>query len=267
MVLQRRPRTKWLCIGVAIAIGSGWLSQPQAWAQSTAATGNSDPILTAQLDLPGESLTESAIAPKAMQLYSQAVHELHSGKNAAAERDACLAVQLDGRFADADALAATAALADRRFARALSEADAAVHIDDSDEKAWVILATADNYIAQYSDALDALRHVQVDHWTTWQVAYEWARTEAGLEHPAQTLEWADRAALTAPSSFAPLHLLRASALLAAGRNLQAADELEIYLQLDKNTPKRAALSRELLRIRAKTQRGSNDGVEFNALAN
>lgn len=264
MVLQQRLRIEWLKIGAVVAMGLCCVCVPRAVAQSAAAPVNSDPILTAQLDLPGETMTESAIAPDAMRLYRRAIQELHSGRNAAAEKDACLAVQLDKKFADADALAATAALAQRRFARALTEADAAVHIDENDEKAWVILATANNYIAQYSDALVALRHVQVDHWTTWQVAYQWARAEAGLNNAAQTLEWANRAALTAPAGFAPLHLLRASALLAAGRNAQSADELEIYLQLlKKDAPQRAVLTRELRRIRALTP----EITEYSALAN
>jgi hypothetical protein len=65
-----------------------------------------------------------------------------------------------------------------------------------------------------------------------------------------------------------LHLLRASALLAAGKNLQSADELETYLQLlNKNAPQRAALTRELHRIRTQRASATGDVAEYNALAN
>ncbi len=268
MVLEDRVCMKRFGFVVTFAIGLGCLMVPSTLAQSAGGPVNSDPILTAQLDPPDATVMEPGIAPKALLLYREAVQELHRGNNVAAEKDARDAVRLDRNFADAYALAATAALSQRQFARALAEAEAAVHIDDNDEKAWVILATADNYIGQYSDALNALRHVQQEHWTTWQVAYQWARAEAGLNNAVQTLEWANRAALTAPASFAPLHLLRASALLAAGSNAQSADELETYLQLlNKNAPPRAALTRELHRIRAQRPPATGDVAEYNALAN
>ena len=251
MVLQPRTGINRFRMVAAVAIGMCFLCAPHALGQPAESTASGDPVLTAQLDLPDTSMMESGIAPAAMVFYRKAVEELHQGKSVAAEKDACRAAQTDEKFADADALAATAALAQRRFARALTEANAAVQIDPKDEKAWVILATADNYLAQYGDALDALRHVAAEHWTTWQVAYQWARAETGLDDGAQTLDWANRAALTAPSSFAPLHLLRASALLAVGDNAQSADELEVYLQLlNQRAPERAELTRELKHIRA-----------------
>jgi len=58
----------------------------------------------------------------------------------------------------------------------------------------------------------------------------------------ECLEWLNRAALSAPVNFAPLHLLRASALLAMGDNARAADELDMYLQF----PSVNASQRELL---------------------
>ena len=65
-------------------------------------------------------------------------------------------------------------------------------------------------------AANALRHVRPQEQQTWQVAYQGARAEAGLQHLPECLEWLNRAALSAPVNFAPLHLLRASALLAVG---------------------------------------------------
>lgn len=269
----------WFKLVAAAAIGVGCLIVPRTLAESAGKqpagkSADFGPILSAQFDLSDAPMVEAGIAPGAVRLYRLGIQELHHGDNAAAEKDALRAVQLDTKFADADALAATAALAQRQFVRALTESNEAVHIDDSDEKAWVILATANNYIGQYSDAIYELRHVQQDHWTTWQVAYQWARAEAGLDNAAQTLEWANRAAFTAPSSFAPLHLLRASALLAAGRNAQSADELEIYLQLlGGNAPERERLTRELHRLRGLAQNGgaspavAGGTLEHNAHAN
>jgi hypothetical protein len=238
----------------AIAIVSCWLCAPRAFARDIArnATATSaDPILTAQLDVPERSLVDTKGRPKAVRLYFHAVRELRRGKAAGAEKQALRAVGMDAGFADADALAATAALAQRQFSRAALEATNAAHIDAQDEKAWVILATADNYLGRYADALEALSHVREEDRSMWQVAYQWARAEAGENDAAQTLDWANCAALTAPAGFAPLHLLRASALLAAGEHALAGDELEIYLRLiGKNAPERDALLRQLVRIRA-----------------
>ncbi len=231
-------------------------------------------VLTDSDPIPNISLTEVGIQPQAVQMYRQAVRELHSGEARLAEKDALRAVALDAKFADADALAATAALAQREFSRARAEACDAVRIDANDEKAWVILATADNYLGRYADAVDALGHVRQQDQSTWQVGYQWARAEAGQDHTAQTLDWANRSALTAPAAFAPLHLLRASALAAVNEYSQSADELGTYLQLlGENAPERDELTRELHRLRALSQNGAisqppaGGEAGYNALAN
>ncbi len=257
-------------LAAAIAIALCCLCAPRALAKDVGQNTNasSDPILSAQLDSSENSLIQSGIQSGAVRLYLKAAAELRAGKYPSAEKDALRAVDADAKFADAYALAATAALAERQFARAREEAGSAVRINENDEKAWVILATANNYLAEYDNAIDALHHVREEHRTTWQVAYQWTRAEAGLNNAADTLEWAARAALTAPSGFAPLHLLHASALLAAGRNAQAADELATYLRLlDSDAPQRAALTRELKRIRASTPPDTNEISEYNALRN
>ncbi len=254
----------------------GTLAQKSA-RKASVGNANPDPVLSEQLPQSttlDEGAMASAVPPKAMRFYLRAVRELHRHANTSAEKDALHAAQLDANFADANALAATAALAQRQFLHARAEAGDAVEADAKDEKAWVILATADNYLAKYTDAAAALLHVSQQHQTTWQVAYQWARAEAGQDHGAQMLQWANVAALTAPEKFAPLHLVRASALLGASQYSAAANELEIYLQLsNQNAAERPELTRELGRIRLlarstlKTEAWTSAPKEYNALAN
>jgi tetratricopeptide (TPR) repeat protein len=223
---------------IAIAVAFGCLAVPVALAQDATSPIHAD------------SLAESGIQPNALEIYGRAVRELHQGHAVLAETDATRALQRDPKFADAAALAATASLMQEQFARASTEATHAIQINAQDEKAYVILATAQNYLGNYSAAADALRHVSPQD-QTWQVAYQWARAEAGLQHLPQCLDWLNRAALSAPVSFGPLHLLRASALLAMGDNARAADELDIYLQFPSiNAAQRDMLTQELHRLRA-----------------
>jgi tetratricopeptide (TPR) repeat protein len=227
---------------IAVAIAIGCLFIPVALAQSS--QGNASTPNNAS------NLTESGIQPEAMQLYDRAVREMHQGHAALAEADANRALQMDPKFADAAALAATAALMQEQFSRAATEAAQAIQINADEEKAYVILTTAKNYLGDYSAAEDALHHVRPQEQQTWQVAYQWARAEAGLQHLPECVEWLNRAALSAPVSFAPLHLLRASALLAMGDNARAADELEVYLQFPSvNATQRELLTQELHRLR------------------
>ena len=242
----------WYKIGVLTVIGLGCLSALRAWPQNTgikAGSANSLPMNTTSFKT-GGTLTESGIRPKAARLYWKAARELHQGYPASAEKDAIRALRIDKTFADAAALEATAALAQQHFDRARADAAHATEIDSADEKAWVILATADNHLGRYSEATEALRHVQLQDEGTWQVAYQWARAEAGLQNLQQCLEWTNRAALSAPQDFAPLHLLRASVLQAAGEFARAAGQLEIYLQLPGvNASQRDLLTQELHRLR------------------
>ncbi len=249
---------------IAVAIAFSCLATPQTLAQSA---GPAPQVDTHSLPL-ADTLTESAIQLEAMRFYERAVRELHQGHAVAAEKDAIRALQIDRKFADAAALAATAALVQQQFDRAKAEATQAVQIDAADEKAWVILATAQNYLGNYSAAADALRHIRPREQETWQVAYQWARAEAGLQDLQQCLEWTNRAALSAPSGFAPLHLLRASVLLTMGDTARAADELEIYLQLPSvNASQRALLTQELHRLRQLSQKTAGSSPESNAQAN
>lgn len=209
---------------------------------------------------------ETGIPANALRAYSKSVHELHAGSPGLAEADARRAIALDHRFADAYALAATADLALKQFDAARALAAQAVQLSPAEEKGWVAVATADNYLGQPADALQALSHIAPRRQNAWQVAYQWARAEAGLGDAREALDWANRAALTAPPEFAPLHLLRASALLAAGQPLRAADELESYLQLlGANAPERAELLKKVEQLRQAIPAPGDDG--WNALAN
>ncbi|MGB8477249.1 MAG: hypothetical protein WCE63_00230 [Acidobacteriaceae bacterium] len=237
-------------LSIAVAVALACLSIPVALAQNQNANADTAPQFSASTPSNADNLTESGIQPDALHIYDRAVHELHQGHAVIAEADANRALRRDPKFADAAALAATAALMQEQFARASAEATQAIHINATDEKADVILATARNYLGDYSAAADALRHVRPQEQQTWQVAYQWARAEAGLQHLPECLEWLNRAALSAPVNFAPLHLLRASALLAMGDNARAADELEVYLQFPSvNSAQRDLLTQELHRLR------------------
>lgn len=237
-------------LSISVALTLGCLSIPIALAQSQNAIVKASSQFNASISTDADNLTESGIQSDALQMYARAVRELHQGHAVIAEADANRALQADPKFADAAALAATASLMQEQFARAATEATQGIHIDAADEKAYVILATAQNYLGDYSAAADALHHVRPQEQQTWQVAYQWARAEAGLQHLPECLEWLNRAALSAPVNFAPLHLLRASALLAMGDNARAADELDIYLQLPSvNAAQRDLLTQELHRLR------------------
>ncbi len=240
-----------LKMSLAAAVTLAWLSIPVTLAQSQRANDNlQSSQFDASIPANADNLTVSGIQPDALQSYRRAVDELHQGHAILAQQDANRALQQDEKFADAAALAATAALMQQQFQRAAAEAAEAIHINPADEKAYVILATAQNYLGDYSAAADALGHVRPQDQQTWQVAYQWARAEAGLQHLRECLQWLNRAALSAPVSFAPLHLLRASALLAMGDNARAADELDIYLQFPSVNPsQRELLTQELHRLR------------------
>lgn len=235
---------------LSIAVALGCLSIPLTVAQQNAPNANAFSKSDAAIPPKTVHQAESGIQPEALQIYDRAVRELHHGHAVLAEADANRALQQDANFADAAALASTAALMQEQFARAATEATQAIRINAADEKAYVILATAQNYLGNYPAAAEALRHVRPQEQQTWQVAYQWARAEAGQQHLQECLEWLNRAALSAPVNFAPLHLLRASALLATGDNARAADELDIYLQFPSVNPaQRDGLTQELHRLR------------------
>ncbi len=235
------------------------------WATAFAAGATAPPKAAAESGAQAETgaiFSDSALASiaalnsakKPRDFYRQGVRALHRGHAAEAERDAQKAIKEKIKamenFSDAYALVATAELSQRKFSLAQSAAKSSIDADASNEKAYVILATADNYLGQYADAVVALRHVQADSAQWWQISYQRARAEVGLNHARAALDWSNRAALQAPQDFAPLHLLHASALVSIAQYAQAADELETYLGLEgKQAPQRDELQRELGKLR------------------
>ncbi len=207
----------------------------------------SDSMIASML---GPKPTKNTNPAQARSAYARGVQALLAGDAGAAEHAAKQAIAKDKNFSDAYALAATAELSQRKFAEAQRSATRAVQMDATSVKAHVILATADNYLGDYGAASAALEPVQdaASHW--WQAAYQRARAEAGMEHAEAALDWSNRAALLAPPEFAPLHLLHASALAAAARYAQAADELAVYLQIaGAQAPQRAMLEEQLTRLK------------------
>lgn len=217
------------------------------------------PVLTLQLAPPAPPEGRPAVSAKAATAYRRGVAALHKGKNAHAERDARRALRLAPSFAEAWALAATASLAQRDFKSATQQAATAVRLAPGMEAAWILLATAENHRGQYAEAMRALQHLPFTGNDPWQADYQRARAAAGLREGPAVLAYTNRAALAAPQAFAPLHLLRASAMADQGEYKNAAEELTLYIQLaGDRSPDHAALQQEVARLRALTQPKSAD---------
>ena len=156
---------------------------------TNASPDNSSPLPIPQLKRRSASDLASTVgqetSPKALQFYRQAMHELHQGETSAAAKHSQQASRIDENFADAYALAATVSLVQRNYTLARTQAVRAAAIDPRDEKAWVIGATADNYLGMYADAIIALSHIPEQDSGTWQVAYQRARAEAGQQNAQQ----------------------------------------------------------------------------------
>lgn len=271
-------RLNFLLVAIACILQTGSGLLPRAGAQVEASnSAASDPTLKRRAGEDRGAMADISHVSslRALQVYRRAVHELHQGETAAAANDAERAVRIDKRFTDAYDLSATAELIERNYPLAQAQAAQATQIDSRDVKAWVIAATADNYLGLFAKAADALSHILQQSPTPWQVAYQWARAEAGQQDAQGTLEWTNQAALTAPFTFAPLHLLRASVLLSNGQYALSADELKTYLSLiAPDAPQHLELVEELHNLRALAVRAtevhppaSAPIAEYNALAN
>ncbi len=249
---------RWM-LHAGLALGLALLATGGAAAQ--AAANVPAPILTLQLPpLQGEGSPRTNAGAAAA--FQRGVRALHRGKGARAEHEARRALRLNPDFAEAWSLAATASLAQRNFGKAAQQAATAARLSPADATPWILLATAENHRGQYADAEGALEHVQFNGDEPWQADFQEARAAAGMGRGAEVLTWTDRAALAAPASFAPLHLLRASALAARGQYQIASDELEQYLRLaGTRDPQQSALRAEVTRLRGLAK--ADDAVSVN----
>lgn len=192
--------------------------------QSDSDDDGSSMVTVAQLRAPG----------KARDAFHKAQRAMDKQKYAQAEKDVDKALQIFPAYADALTLRALLRMDGDRLPEAIEDLQNAIHDDPNYSLAYIVMGAAFNQTSRFDDAIRVLQRGMALNPASWQAYFEMGKSFVGKGDFAAGIRNLDRAEQMAPQNYAPLHLVKAHALLGMKSYTDAIAELEIYLQKDPN---------------------------------
>lgn len=180
------------------------------------------------------SVSQFRVPAKARKVYRKAEEALKKQKYDEAEKQVEEALQLFPPYADALTLRALLRMDEHRMPEAMQDLQAAIKADASYPVAYIVMGAAFNQTSKFDDAVRALQRGISLNPASWQAYFELGKAYVGKGEFAEAVRYLDRAQQIAPDKYAPLHLVKAHALLAMKSYADAMAELEKYLERDPN---------------------------------
>lgn len=143
---------------------------------------------------------------------------------------------------------------------AVEDFDKAVHADPSFAMAYTAMAAAFNQLNKFDDALRSGGRAITLAPRSWQSYFEMAKSYVGKADYEHALQQLAKAQQLVPTEFAPIHLVRAQAMLALKDYGNAINELQAFLTLAPQDPNSGAARQALEKVKAFTAASTNPVV-------
>jgi Tfp pilus assembly protein PilF len=178
------------------------------------------------------SVAQFRVPSKARDVFHKAQKALDKQKFDEAEKLVDKALEIFPQYADALTLRALLRMDTGRIPEALDDLQKAIHDDPSYALAYVVMGAAQNQSAKFDDAIRSLQRGVSLNPASWQAYFEMGKAFVGKGDFPTAIRNLDRAQQMAPDTYAPLHLVKAHALLGMKSYPDAMSELEKYLERD-----------------------------------
>lgn len=129
---------------------------------------------------------------------------------------------------------------------AIDEFDKAIHADNAHAMAHVGMAEALNRLNKFDEALRAAERASALASNFWQPYFEMAKSYMGKADYQRALQQLTHAQGEISQDYAPLHLLRANALLALRDYQDARTELKLFLRIARQDDPTVSAARDAL---------------------
>jgi tetratricopeptide (TPR) repeat protein len=193
--------------------------------------------------VPGQSTVSVAqfkVPNKARDLFKKAQAAAHKNKLEDVNRYLSQALEIYPRFAEALTFRGILKLDANQVSAAIDDLEKAVHYDANGAMSYLVLGAAYNLAKRFDDALRTSDHGVALMPNAWQGYFEMAKSYIGKADYPHAVQQIDRAISLAPQDFAPVHLVKAHALLALKSYSEAMGELQAFLErAPKNDPNTA----------------------------
>ena len=178
------------------------------------------------------SVAQFRVPSKARDVFHKAQKALDKGKFDETEKLVNKSLEIFPNYADALTLRALLRMDAGRTPEALDDLQKAIHDDPSYALAYLVMGAALNQSARFDDAIRSLQRGVSLNPASWQAYFEMGKAFVGKGDFPTAIRNLDRAQQMAPDTYAPLHLVKAHALLGLKSYADAMSELEKYLERD-----------------------------------
>lgn len=158
------------------------------------------------------------------------------------------ALKIYPSYAPALTLRGALSLDKEDLAAALDDFKKAIQADSTYAMAYGAMAAALNRLNRFDEALRAAERASSLSPNSWQPYFEMAKSYAAKTDYTRALQQLAHAQGQLRAEWAPLHLLRANVLLGLNNYADAADELQIFLQIAPKDPNASAVRETLDQI-------------------
>lgn len=201
------------------------------------------------------SLAQLKVSAKARSLFEKASVAFSKSRYDEARKQVDKALETYPEFAEALTLRGLLHIQANQNDEGAKDLELAIKCDPNYSTAYLALGALYNNQRQFDDATRELERGVSLQPTAWQGYFEMARAYLGKGMYERALQFANKAEGLAPASFAPVHLLKAYALLPQKLYRDAARELHAFLS---RQPKGES-SQQAEQILAKLQAAGVDG--------
>ena len=244
--------------GAYDVVASRGLSQ----SQQHLAIGDMDTNLTIRIDTSSAAAQADGTATVSVAEYKvpqKARDALHKAQTALAknrldetEKQLAKSLEICPVYASALTLRGVLSLDSDKAQAAIDDFDKAIHSDPGFALAYTGMAAAMNQLQRFDEALRSGARAVTLAPRSWQTYFEMGKSYIGKADYQSALKELDRAQAFEPNNFAPIHLVRANALIALRDYNNAMSELQAFLTLAPQDPNAGAARQALEKMKALT---------------
>ncbi len=209
-----------------------------------AEAGSKTTVSVAQYKVPG----------KARKEYEKARKALADRKLDEVAARIAKALEIHPKYSDALTTRAILKMDKGELEAAAADLDEALQYDSANAMAYLVYGANLNMQSKFDLAMQTLeRGITLDP-GAWQGYFELGKANVGKKNYPQALKYLDKAQALLSFEYAPVHLVKAHALLALKDYSQAMAELQVFLDKSPQDPRSEDARKTLEQVRAFVQR-------------